>query len=186
MYSASSKKSSTRSGRRTLKDTKMNHSRTRLLSFTAIAALISVFVLAPHGVVHVTFAAEQSLSDAQIKKIDGWIAGKGNNVIISAVITEILGLTEGDQTISSRAFAAVDPETGNEIHQIYLLPGLKGYLVDHFHQDKVEVYWTDKDFVLKAALAGVRGEKPGPTSFQEAQLVFRNEVAWWAKFADAN
>ena len=134
----------------------------------------------------VALAAEPSLSDAQFKKINGWIADKGANVAISAVITDILGLTESDQTISSRAFAAVDTENGNDIRQIYLLPELKGYLLDHFHQDKVEVYWTDKNFVLIAALAGVRGEKPGPTSFQEAQYAFRNEVAWWAKFADAN
>jgi hypothetical protein len=162
----------------------MRRSQTRLFSFFVIAALADVFALVPCGVVRPAFAAERSLSDAQFAKINGWIAAKGNDVAISPVITDILGLTQNDQTISSRAFAAVDPESGNEIHQIYLLPGLKGYLVDHFHQDKVEVYWTDKDLVLKAALAGVRGEKPGLTSFPEAQAAFMSELAWWAKFAD--
>ena len=164
----------------------MKHSPTRLFSLVVIAALIDVSALVPCGVVCTAFTAERSLTDAQFEKINRWIADKGNDVAISPVITDILGLTQNDQTISSRAFAAVDPENGNEIHQIYLLPGQKGYLVDHFHQDKVEVYWTDKELVLKAALAGIRGEKPGPTSFPESQSVFRNELAWWAKFADAN
>ena len=164
----------------------MKRSQTRLFSFIVIAALTSVLASIPCGVMPVALAAERSLTDAQFTKINGWIAEKGNDVAISPVITDILGLTQNDQTISSRAFAAVDPENGNEIHQIYLLPGQKGYLVDHFHQDKVEVYWTDKELVLKAALAGIRGEKPGPTSCPESQSVFRNELAWWAKFADAN
>ena len=40
--------------------------------------------------------------------------------------------------------------------------------------------------VLIAALSGVRGEKPAPASFRQAQFGFRNELAWWAKFADTH
>ena len=164
----------------------MRHSLGRPISLVVLAALIAaVLTAAPDYFVRVAVAASRTLSDVQLKKINGWIADKGNDVVISAVITDILGLTENDQTISSRAFAAVDGEN-SEIHQVYLLPQGKGYLEDHFHQDKVEVYWTDKDFVLIAALTGARGEKPGATSFPEAQYGFSKEVAWWAKFADTH
>ena len=112
---------------------------------------------------------ERPLSEAQLKKINGWIADQGKDIAVSAIITEILGLTKNDQTISARGYAALDPANGNEIHQIFILPEGKGYLADHFHQDKVEVYWADKDLVLLTALSGVRGAKPEVMFFQDAQ-----------------
>ena len=47
-----------------------------------------------------------TLSGAQLQKIDGWIADKGREIAITPIITDILGLTKGDQTMSCRAFAA--------------------------------------------------------------------------------
>ncbi len=40
--------------------------------------------------------------------------------------------------------------------------------------------------MLIAALSGVRGQKPEPASFAQAQYRFRNELVWWAKFADTH
>jgi len=37
-----------------------------------------------------------------------------------------------------------------------------------------------------AALEGVRGQKPAPTSFADAQYGFGYEVAWWANYADTH
>jgi hypothetical protein len=163
----------------------MSHGPTRLLSFPVIAALILTVLAGVHcGDVRAAAAAERSLTAAQIGKINALIADKGRDVAVSALITDILGLTRNDETISSRAFAAADTENGNDIHQIYLLPQGRGYLEGHFYQDKVEVYWLNRDFVLIAALSGVRGEKPAQTSFQEAQFGFGKELAWWAKFTD--
>ena len=151
----------------------------------AVLAL-SAAVPASVALVPTAVAAERLLSDAQLKKIDGWIADQGRDIAVSAVITEILGLTKNDETISARGYAAFDTANGNEIHQIFILPEGKGYLADHFHQDKVEVYWTDKDLVLLTALSGVRGARPEIMFFQDAQAGFNNELTWWAKYADKN
>ena len=119
-----------------------------------------------------------------MQKINGWIAEQGRDIAVTPIITDILGLTKGDQTISCRAFAAAGD--GDEVHQIYVLPEGKGYLDAHFYKDKLDVYWADKDFTLIAALAGVRGEKPAPTTFADAQYGFSYEVTWWAKYADTH
>ncbi len=142
-----------------------------------LAAVPGAFAFGPAA------AAERPLSDAQIRKIDGLIAQQGRDVAISPVITDIVGLTQKDQTISCHAFGAVDADS-NDIRHIYLLPDGKGYLLDYFHQQIVEVYWADRTMMLIAALSGVRGQKPEPASFAQAQYGFRNELAWWAKFAD--
>jgi hypothetical protein len=157
------------------------------IGIAAIAIVIlNAAAPAPGALVRTSTAAERALSDAQLRKIDGWIADQGRDIAISAVITEILGLTKNDQTISARGYAALDAANGNEIHQIFILPEGKGYLADHFHQDKVEVYWADKDLVLLTALSGVRGTRPAVMFFQDAQAGFNNELTWWAKFADQN
>jgi hypothetical protein len=156
------------------------------IGIAAIAILIASAAALMPGVLARSCAAERALSDAQLKKIDGWIADQGRDIAVSAVITEILGLTKNDQTISARGYAALDAANGNEIHQIFILPEGKGYLADHFHQDKVEVYWADKDLVLLTALSGVRGARPAVMFFQDAQAGFNNELTWWAKFADKN
>jgi hypothetical protein len=156
------------------------------IGIASIAVLVLIAGALVPGAVVRTSAAERALSDAQLKKIDGWIADQGKDIAVSAIITEILGLTKNDQTISARGYAALDTANGNEIHQIFILPEGKGYLADHFHQDKVEVYWADKDLVLLTALSGVRGARPEIMFFQDAQAGFNNELIWWAKFADKN
>ncbi len=152
-----------------------------------VAAMMSACLVAVPGAFEhgPAAAAERLLSDAQIKKIDDLIAQQGRDVAISPVITDIVGLTQKDQTISCRAFGAVDAGS-SDIRHVYLLPDGKGYLIDYFHQQIVEVYWADRNMVLIAALSGVRGQKPEPASFAQAQYGFRNELTWWAKFADTH
>jgi hypothetical protein len=163
----------------------MGHSQTRLPSFILIAALMSaVLASIPYRAIHVTFAADRPLSDAELKKIQGWIADNGNTVSVSKLATDILGLTANDEAISTRAFAV--KESNSEIHQIGIIPEGKGYLEDHLHDDKLDVYWADKDLVLISALTGVRGGRPEAVSFREAQAEFSKELAWWAKFAGQN
>ena len=167
-----------------------------MTAWTRIGIAIAVLVIAvlamgaialtPGALVPASVAAERPLSDAQLKKINGWIADQGKDIVVSAVITEILGLTKNEETMSARGYAALDTANGNEIHQIFILPEGKGYLADHFHQDKVEVYWADKDLVLLTALSGIRGAKPEIMFFQDAQAGFSNELAWWAKYVDKN
>jgi len=165
----------------------MRYSQSRPILFAIFAALIcGCLAAAPNAFLPGTAAAaNQSLSDVEIKKINDLIAQQGRDVAISPIITDIVGLTQNDQTITCRAFGAVDPDT-NDIRHIYLLPAGQGYFIDYFHADIVEVYWVDKNLALIAALSGVRGQKPGPVSFQQAQFGFSNELAWWAKFADAH
>ena len=182
----------------------MSHSARRPVSFSILAVLIAVVVAAPSSFAQAPPAPAppapappapappalalpaptQSLSAAQSQKINGWIAGQGRDIAITPIITDILGLTKADHTISCRAFAAEGE--GNEIHQIYLLPEGQGYLDAHFYKDKLDVYWADKNFALLAALNGVRGEKPAASSFADAQYGFAFELAWWGKYADAH
>ena len=165
----------------------MRHSQSRPISFAIFAVLIGgCLMAAPNAFMRgPAAAANQPLSDVELKKLDDLIAQQGRDIAISPVITDIVGLTQNDQTITCRAFGAVDPDT-NDIRHIYRLPEGKGYLIDYFHADIVEVYWADNGLALVAALSGVRGQKPGPASFQQAQFGFRNELAWWAKFADTH
>ena len=123
------------------------------------------------------------LSAAQLEKIGGWIAGQGRDIAVTPIVTEILGLTKGDESIVCRAFAA---EGGDEVHQIYLLPGGKGYLEAHFYKNKLDIYLADKDFALKAAVEGVHGQVPAAVTFADAQYGFSFETAWWAKYTDAH
>ncbi|MGB7076745.1 MAG: hypothetical protein WBD53_06115 [Xanthobacteraceae bacterium] len=129
-------------------------------------------------------AATQVLSAAQTQKINGWITDKGRDIAVTPIITDILGLTNGNQTLTCRAFATAGD--GGEVHQIYVLPDGKGYLEAHFYKDRLDVYWADKNFALLAAVEGVRGQKPTAASFADAQYGFDFESAWWAKYADAH
>jgi hypothetical protein len=165
----------------------MRPRQSRPISFVIFAALIcGCLTAAPSALVRGTAgAAERSLSGVEIKKINNLIAQQGRDIAISPIITDIVGLTQNNQTITCRAFGAVDPDT-NDIRHIYLLPAGKGFLIDYFHAEIVEVYWTDMNLALIAALSGIRGQIPGPASFQQAQFGFSNELAWWAKFADTH
>lgn len=128
--------------------------------------------------------AAQSLSAADLAKINGWIADKGRDIAVTPIITDILGLTNGSQPLTCRAFAAEGG--GDEIHQIYALPDGKGYLEAHFYKDKLDVYWTDKSFGLLAAVEGVRGQKPAAASFADAQYGFGFELLWWTTYANTH
>jgi hypothetical protein len=149
-----------------------------------LAALFAVFLAVPIAFAQAPPAALQSVSAVQLLKINGWIADQGRDVPVTPLITDILRLTRGDGAITCRAFAAEGE--GNEVHQIYLLPDGSGYLAAHFYKDKLDVFQTDKNFALVAAVNGIRGEKPAAASFTEAQYGFGFETAWWAKYADAH
>jgi hypothetical protein len=128
-------------------------------------------------------APQGKLSEAQLQKLNGLVAGQGRDIPVSPLITEIIGLTKDNQTITCRAFAAAGE--GNEVHQIYQLPNATGYLAAHFYKDRLDVYWTDEHFRLLAAVNGIRGQKPVQAAFADAQYGFVFELAWWAKYADA-
>jgi hypothetical protein len=154
------------------------------------AAIAALLVVAPAAVrndlARVAVAAERVLSDAQLKKINGWIAEKGRNVEVSEIITDILGLTPNNETMTTRAFATRDSENADEIQVIFILPAEKGYLEERFHQDRIEVYWADKNLVLISALTGIRGGQPAIMSFEEAKAGYDRDLKWWAKYAETN
>src|ERR1700722_6706633 len=78
------------------------------IAVLAIAVLaMGAIALAPCALVPASVAAERPLSDAQLKKINGWIADQGRDIAVSAIITEILGLTKNDETMSARGYAAL-------------------------------------------------------------------------------
>jgi len=159
----------------------------RLALSIGLAALIGCLVAAVPGYfLSVATAAERSLSDGQRDKIKGWIAQYGTDDSVNKMVTDILGLTRDNETISSRALAAKGSGSDNEIHQIDILPDGKGYLAVHLHEDHVEIYWADRNFALIFAVDGVRGGRPDAMSFLEAQVGLANELEWWARFADTH
>jgi hypothetical protein len=156
----------------------------RPVSFFILALL--VFLLAGGCIVDDAVAAEHPLSDVQLAKIKGWIAEHGSADSVNKIVTDILGLTHGDETISSRALAVRGSEGETDIHQIDVLPGGKGYLEAHFHDDKAEIYWADLNFALQFAVDGVRGARPDLMSLPEAESGLHRELVWWAKFIDTH
>jgi hypothetical protein len=150
------------------------------------AALIGFLLVAAPGRFASVAAAERSLSDGQRDKIKGWIAQYGTDDSVNKMVTDILGLTRDNETISSRALAVRGSGSDNEIHQIDILPDGKGYLAVHLHQDHAEVYWADRNFALIFAVDGVRGGRPDAMSFPEAQAGLASELEWWASFADTH
>jgi len=183
----------------------MQHKQSRAISFLTVAAFISIAApnsfaqtppappQAPAGGpagIQVPPADTQTLpptvpfTEAQLKKINDLIAQQGRDIAITPIITDILGITKDNQTLTCHAFAAVGE--GNEVHQIYLLPNNRGYLAAHFYKDKLDVYSLDKTFALVAALEGIRGQVPAPTTFADAQYGYHFEEVWWAKYADTH
>jgi hypothetical protein len=159
---------------------------TRIGSAAIATLLVASPAAVPNDFVRAAVAAERALSDAQLKKINGWITEKGRTIEVSEIITDILGLTQNNETMTSRAFATRDSENADEIHVIFILPVGKGYLEERFHQDKIEIYWADKNLVLISALTGIRGGQPAIMSFQEAKAGYDHDLKWWAKYAETN
>jgi len=158
-----------------------------VLPAIGVAALIGCLLAGVSGpVLRAAAAAERSLSAVERDKIKGWIAQYGTDDSVNKMVTDILGLTRDNETISSRALAVKASGNGNEIHQIDILPNGKGYLAAHFHQDHAEIYWADSTFGLVFAVDGVRGGRPDAMSFPEAQAGLSNELEWWAGFADTH
>jgi hypothetical protein len=156
-----------------------------ILSISSTALIGFLLAAVPSNFASVD-AAERSLSDFQRDKIKGWIAQYGTDDNINKMVTDILGLTRENETISSRALAAKGSGSDNEIHQIDILPDGKGYLAVHLHQDHAEIYWADRNFALIFAVDGVRGGRPDAMSFPEAKAGLSNEMEWWAMFADTH
>jgi hypothetical protein len=153
----------------------------RRVIWFAMAAALLVAPLARDAV-----AQERALSDAQLDKIKGWIGQYGRDAELNKIATEILGLTKDAETISARSLVVRDANNTDDIHQISTIPNGKGFVEEHFHDDKADVYWADGNLALISALNGVRGGRPAEMSFPQAQASFRDELAWWAKFADAH
>jgi hypothetical protein len=151
----------------------------------AVFALLSLLPAAGR-IVDGAAAAERPLSEAQLEKIKGWIAEHGSADSVNKIVTDILGLTQGDETISSRALAVRGSEGETDIHQIDVLPNGRGYLEAHFHDNKAEIYWADVNFTLQFAVDGVRGARPDLMSFPEAEGGLHQELSWWARFADTH
>jgi hypothetical protein len=151
----------------------------------AIAAFLG-FLLAAGCIVGRAAATERPLSEAQLAKIKGWLVEHGGPDSISKIVTDILGLTQGNETITSRALAVHGSDSPADIHQIDVLPNDKGYLEAHFHDGRAEIFWADLNFNLQFAVEGARDARPSAMSFPDAQAGLKDELAWWASFAEAH
>jgi hypothetical protein len=144
------------------------------------------FLLAAGGTADRAAATEHPLSETQLAKVKSWLVEHGGPDSISKIVTDILGLTQGNETVTSRALAVHGSDSPTDIHQIDILPSNKGYLEAHFHDGKAEIFWADLNFNLQSAVEGARDARPGLMSFPEAQAGLNDELAWWATFADTH
>jgi hypothetical protein len=161
----------------------VRHALRRAIFFGAFCLLIIAFGL-PRFTGE-SLAASRALSDAQLNKIKGFLAEHGGPDSVSKIVTDILGLTQGNETITSRALA-VHGDNPSDIHQIDILPNRVGYLETHFHDGRAEIFWADPNFNLQFAVEGARDARPAAISFPEAEAGLAAELAWWANFADTH
>jgi hypothetical protein len=150
----------------------------------AIGILLLAVALAGPRFVNDSVAATGQLSAVQLGKINGWIGEHGGPDSISKIVTDILGLTQGNQTITSRALAVHGSD--GAIHQIDVLPNRKGYLLAYFHDSSAEIFWANPGFALQSAVEGARDARPAAMSVPEAEAGLNQELAWWATFADTH
>lgn len=138
-------------------------------------------------------AAAPPLSQAQLKKIGDALADKGKVVLAAKTVTDALGLTKNDETISSPALTVKERDNGL-IHQFQPLPQGAGYIVGNIGPTTMEVYWADKNLVLVAAISSVHNMLTNSLPNEalvaavpvaQAQPDFANELAYWATVADA-
>lgn len=151
---------------------------------TVFGILLLAAVLAGPSFVNESVAAASQLSDIQLGKIKGWIGEHGGPDSVSKILTDILGLTQDNQTITSRALAVHGSD--GAIHQIDVLPNRKGYLVAYFHDRSAEIFWANLNFGLQSAVEGARAARPAAMSVPEAEAGLKQELAWWATFADTH
>jgi hypothetical protein len=156
----------------------------RLGRAVVFGVLLLVAALAGPRFVKDSMAASGPLSDIQLGKINGWIGEHGGPDSISKIVTDILGLTESNQTITSRALAV--HASDGAIHQIDVLPNRKGYLVAYFHEGSAQIFWASQNFVLQSAVEGARDARPAAMSVPEAEAGLNEELAWWSTFADTH
>jgi hypothetical protein len=150
----------------------------------AFGVLLLAAALVGPRFVKESVAASSLLSDVQLGKIKGWIGEHGGPDSISKIVTDILGLTESNQTITSRALAV--HASDGAIHQIDVLPNRKGYLVAYFHDGSAQIFWANQSFALQSAVEGARDARPAAMSVPEAEAGLNEELAWWATFADTH
>ena len=162
----------------------MRHCPGRVICFGVCCLLIAALLAS--GFVGESAAADRPLSDIQLGKIKGWIVEHGGPDSISKIVTDILGLTQGNETITSHALAVHGSDSAADIHQFDILPDRKGYLEAHFHDGRAEIFWADMNFNLQFAVEGARDARPAAMSFPEAQAGLSDELAWWATFADTH
>jgi hypothetical protein len=169
--------------------------RTQTKTFGVSAALASIF-LAMIPAARIAAAAEptailppqaltdgppQSLTAAELEKINKTIADKGKEIRLNVEITTLLGVTKGDEILLSRGLAVKD-ESG-DIHQFEPLSDDKGYLILKLNPQINTIYWVSKAFVLTAARSRVPGADSEEIPLAEAQTGASKELAYWAAFA---
>jgi len=159
---------------------------------TQVSAIAPTFIIATPAAAQ-SAASAPKLSEAQLEKLIDTMPIEGKIVTAEKRVTDTLGLTKNNETLTSRALT-VKERAGVLFHQIQLLPGGKGYLFGNIGPTTVQVFWADKNLVLVAAMTSVKGGPTAgmtggmmvyPTPVKEAAPDFSNELAYWATVADA-
>jgi hypothetical protein len=154
----------------------------RLLSLSTSAILFyTLLAVAPTAAASAD--PQQAFTAAEAKKINEIAEEKGDNGVINKKVSDGLGMTKNDETVTSHAFAVKDSK-GN-VHQIQPLPNDRGYMLGEVVGSKfIYVYWANKDFGLISAVSFIRGQSPKPMANADAQAGIGYELTYWASWID--
>ena len=127
--------------------------------------------------------AAVSLSAAQLEKIRTVMAQEGEVTVTAKFVSDHLGVTRDLETVIVPAMAVRDDQA--VIHQFQLLPDDRGVLLSEIRGDTIDYYWIDGSYALISAMR-TRAHQISPLPRSEATLQARQELGYWAQFADTH
>ena len=124
------------------------------------------------------------ISDAQFQKVAGLIrTPRGKAADLLPTIAAALGLSGGGKGAVLGRLAITDKQGTR--YQISLLSGGKGYLLARHSGSSVRMFLMDANRALVSGLTVEGDQSPVTLSAQDASPLFQQDLAAWARIADA-
>ena len=124
------------------------------------------------------------LTDAHLKKYDGWFTQYGVDITLVKPATDALGLTAGPQTLKVRELV-LDTKAPLAKHAMARIPERGGLIFIRVTPDGSRSYVAnDKQELVSAIFMSVDGGGPVVLAAADAQKQLVDELTFWAKSAD--
>ena len=124
------------------------------------------------------------LTDAHLKKYDGWLVQYGVDIALGKPATDALGLTTGPQTLTVRELV-LGTKAPLAKHAMARNPERGGFIFIRVTPDGSRCYVAnDKQELVGAVFVSVDGGGPVTLAAADAQKQLNEELTFWAKSAD--